>query len=65
MKDNNNNNKRTPRTDLIQNGLVDLPAVQGSLKSLLQNHSSKASILSAKLASQSNSHIHTRPLEKP
>ena len=44
---------------------LDLLAVQGSLKSLLQNHSSKASILSAKLASQSNSHIHTRPLEKP
>ena len=35
----------TPRTDLLQNGLVDLLAVQGTLKSLLQHHSSKASIL--------------------
>ena len=46
------------------NGL-DLLAVQGTLKSLLQHHSSKASILSAQLSSQSNSHIHTWPLEKP
>ena len=36
---------RTPRADLLQNGLVDLLAVQGTLKSLLQHHSSKASIL--------------------
>ena len=43
----------------------DLLAVQGILKSLLQHHSSKASILSAQLSSQSNSHIHTWPLEKP
>ena len=44
---------------------LDLLAVQGTLKNLLQHHSSKASILSAQLSSQSNSHIHTRPLEKP
>ena len=37
----------------------DLLAVQGTLKSLLQHHSSKASILCAQLSSQSNSHIHT------
>ena len=37
--------QRTPSTDLLQNGLVDLLAVQGTLKSLLQPHSSKASIL--------------------
>ena len=37
---------------------LDLLAVQGTLKSLLQYHS-------AQLSSQSNSHIHTRPLEKP
>ena len=42
---------------------LDLLAVQGTLKSLLQHHSSKASIL--QLSSQSNSHIHTWPLEKP
>ena len=43
----------------------DLLAVQGTLKSLLQHHSSKASILRAQLSSQSNSHIHTWPQEKP
>ena len=37
--------------------------VQGTLKSLLQHHSSKVSILQASL--WSNSHIHTWPLEKP
>ena len=43
---------------------LDLLAVQGILKSLLQYHSSKASILRHS-ASQSNSHIHTWPQEKP
>ena len=38
---------------------LDLLTVQGTLKSLLQHHSSKASIFSAQLSSQSNSHIHT------
>ena len=38
---------------------LDFLAVQGTLKSLLQHHSSKASILQAQLSSQSNSHIHT------
>ena len=37
--------QRNPRADLLQNGLLDLLAVQGTLKSLLQYHSSKASIL--------------------
>ena len=44
---------------------LDLLAVQGTLRSLLQHHSSKASILRHTAFSQSNSHIHTRPLEKP
>ena len=45
---------------------LDLLAVQGTLKSLLQHHSSKASIFfSTQLSSQSNSHTHTRLLEKP
>ena len=44
---------------------LDLLAVQGTLKSLLQHHSSKASILQHSLSSQSNSHIHTWLLEKP
>ena len=43
---------------------LDLLAVQGTLKSLFQHHSSKASIFCTLLSSQSNSHIHTWPLEK-
>ena len=41
---------------------LDFLEVQGTLKSLLQHHSSKASILGH---SQSSFHIHTWPLEKP
>ena len=44
---------------------LDLLAVQGTLKSLLQHHSSKASILQHSAFFKSNSHIHTWPLEKP
>ena len=44
---------------------LDLLAVQGTLKSLLQHYSSKASILRCSAFPQSNSHIHTWPLEKP
>ena len=44
---------------------LDLLAVQGTLKSLLQHHRSKASIFGAHPSLQSNSHIHTWPLEKP
>ena len=44
---------------------LDLLAVQGTLKSLLQHHSSKASILQHLASSQSNSYIHTWPQEKP
>ena len=43
---------------------LDLLAVQGTLKSLLQHHSSKASILSSAFF-MGNSHIHTWLLEKP
>ena len=46
-------------------GWFDLLAVQGTLKSLLQHQGSKASILWCSVSSQSNSHIHTWPLEKP
>ena len=45
--------------------LLDLLAVQGTLKSLLQHHSSKHQFFGAQLSSQSNSHIRTWPLEKP
>ena len=44
---------------------LDLLAVQGTLKSLLQHHSSKHQFFGAQLSSQSNFHIHTWPLEKP
>ena len=44
---------------------LDLLAVQGTLKSLLQHHTSKASIFGSQLSSQSNLHIHTWPLDKP
>ena len=40
-------------------------AAQGTLKSLLQQHSSKASVLWCWLPWWSNSHIHTWLLEKP
>ena len=43
----------------------DLLAVLGILKSLLQHHSSKASIFSTQLSLWSNSHIRTCLLEKP
>ena len=42
----------------------DLLAVQGILKSLLQHHSSKASILWQSASLWSCSHIHTQPLER-
>ena len=38
---------------------LDCLAVQGTLKSLLQHHSSKHPFFSTQLSSQSNSHIHT------
>ena len=40
---------------------LDLLAIQGTLKSLLQHHSSKHQFFSTQLSSQSNSHIHTFP----
>ena len=44
---------------------LDLLAVQGTLKSLLQHHISKHQFFSAQLSLWSNSHIHTWLLEKP
>ena len=57
--------QRYPRADLLQNGLVGSPCSPRTLKSLLQHHNSKASFFCTQLSSQSNSHIHTWPLEKP
>ena len=44
---------------------LDLLAVQGTLKSLLQHYSSKHQFFDTQPSSQSNSHIRTRPVEKP
>ena len=44
---------------------LDLLAVQGTLKSLLQHHIQKHQFFSTQLSLQSNSHIHIWPLEKP
>ena len=44
---------------------LDLLAVQGTLKSLLNTTVQKHQFFGAQLSSQSNSHIHTWPLEKP
>ena len=44
---------------------LDLLAVQGTLKNLLQHHSSKASILWRSAFFTVHSHIHTWPQEKP
>ena len=48
-----------PRLISFRMDWLDLLAVQGTLNSLLQYHSSKASIFCTQLSSQSNSHIHT------
>ena len=44
---------------------LNLLAVQGTLKSLLQHHSSKASVLQSSAFFIVHSHIHTWQLEKP
>ena len=44
---------------------LDLLAVQGTLKSLLLHSVQKHQFFGAQLSSQSNTHIHTWPLEKP
>ena len=44
---------------------LDLLLVQGTLKSLLQHHSSKHQFFSTQFSWQSKSHIHTWPQEKP
>ena len=44
---------------------LDLLAVQGTLKSLFQTIIQKNQFFGAQLSSQSNSHIHTWPMEKP
>ena len=63
--------KEIPRLISFRMDWLDLLAVQGTLKSLLQHHSSRAhkfnwnQFFGAQPSSQSNSHIHTWPQEKP
>ena len=49
--------KEYPGVVSFRMGWLDLLAVQGTLKSLFQHHSSKASFFISQLSSQSNSHI--------
>ena len=57
--------KEIPGLISLKMDWLDLLAVQGTLKSLLQHHSSKASILRHSAFFTVNSHIHTWPQEKP
>ena len=57
--------KKHPGQISIRMDWLDLFTVQGTLKSLLQHHSSKESILQRSAFFKSNFHIHTWPLEKP
>ena len=57
--------KGIPGLISIRMDWLDLLVVQGTLKSLFQHHSSKASILLLSAFLWSSSHIHTRPQEKP
>ena len=54
--------QRTPRADLLQNGLVGFPC---SPRVFSNTTVQKHQFFGAQLCSQSNSHIHTWPLEKP
>ena len=51
--------KEIPGLISLRMDWLDLLAVQGTLKHLLQHHSSKAQFFGAQPSSQSNSHIHT------
>ena len=55
----------TPRSDLLQDGLIGSPCSPRTLKSLQQHHSSKASLLQHSAFFTVQPHIHTWPLEKP
>ena len=54
-----------PRLISFRMDWLDLLAVQGTVKSLLQLTVQKHQFFGVQLSSQSNSHIHTWPLEKP
>ena len=53
------------RTDFLRMDWLDLLAVQGTFKSLLQHHSSKHQFFRTQLSLQFNSHIHMWLVGKP
>ena len=55
----------TPRTDLLQNGLVGFPCSPRNSRVFSNTTVQKCELFSAQPSSQSNSHIHTWLLEKP
>ena len=57
--------KEIPGLIFFRMDWLDLLAVQGTLKSLLQYTVQNHQFFGAQLSSQSNSHIHTWPQEKP
>ena len=57
--------KEIPGLIFFRMDWLDLLAVQGTLKSLLHTTVQKRQFSGAQLSSQSNSHIHRWPLEKP
>ena len=57
--------KEIPGLTSLRMDWLDLLAVQGTLKSLLQHHIQKHQFFGAQPSSQSNSHIHIWPQEKP
>ena len=57
-------NEHPGRSPLGWTGWISLES-KGLSKSLLQHHSSKHQFFGTQLSSQSNSHIHTWPQEKP
>ena len=57
--------QRTPKTDLLYNGLVVSLQSKGLSRVFSNTTVQKHQFFSVQLSSQSNSHIHTWPLEKP
>ena len=55
----------TPRADLLQNGLVGSPCSPRDSRVFSNTTVQKHQFFGAQPSSQSNSHIHTWPLEKP
>ena len=57
--------QRNPRADLLQNGLFGSPCSPRDSQESSPTPVQKHQFFSAQLSSQSNSHIHTWPQEKP